>query len=81
MMEYMCQKRFINAADPHHEIDNSILKEGEAVTIDIGCIKFSIEPGIYIPGEVGVRIEDLVLVTEGGCEVLNKYSKDIIVVE
>lgn len=33
---------------------------------------FSIEPGIYLPGKFGVRIEDLVLVTEDGCEVLNK---------
>jgi Xaa-Pro dipeptidase len=40
---------------------------------------FSIEPGIYLAGEVGVRIEDLVLVTETGCEVLNHYSKDLIV--
>lgn len=166
----------INGADPHHEIDDSILKDGEAVTMDIGCIKdsycsdmtrtvfykyvpenskkvyntvleankrgieavkpgirfcnidkivrdyiedagygkyfthrtghsigiechdlgdvssansdriqpgmiFSIEPGIYIPGEIGIRIEDLVIVTEDGCEVLNKYGKDIMVVE
>ncbi len=41
---------------------------------------FSIEPGIYIQGEFGVRIEDLVLVTKDGCEVLNKYSKDLMVV-
>lgn len=40
---------------------------------------FSIEPGIYLSGEVGVRIEDLVLVTADGCEVLNQYSKDLIV--
>ena len=37
---------------------------------------FSIEPGIYLPGEFGVRIEDLVLVTEDGCEVLNKVDKN-----
>ena len=42
---------------------------------------FSIEPGIYLPGKVGVRIEDLVLVTETGCQVLNQVSKDLIVVE
>jgi Xaa-Pro dipeptidase len=40
----------------------------------------SIEPGIYLTGDTGVRVEDLVLVTENGCEVLNHYSKvlDII---
>ncbi|NEZ47144.1 aminopeptidase P family protein [Clostridium niameyense] len=42
---------------------------------------FSIEPGIYLPGEVGVRIEDLVLVTEDGCEVLNNYSKELTIIE
>ena len=36
---------------------------------------FSIEPGIYLPGEFGVRVEDLVLVTETGCEVLNRNDK------
>ncbi|SHJ14546.1 M24 family metallopeptidase [Lutispora thermophila] len=165
-----------NAADPHHSMDNSIVKEGDCVVIDIGCTKdsycsdmtrtvfyksvseharkiynivleankraidkvkagvrfcdidavardyitekgygkyfthrlghsigidvhdfgdvssantdrvqpgqiFSIEPGIYLPGDIGVRIEDLVIVTEDGCEVLNNYSKDLIVVE
>ena len=41
---------------------------------------FSVEPGIYLPGEFGVRIEDLVLITEDGCEVLNKYPKDLQIV-
>ncbi len=36
---------------------------------------FSIEPGVYLPGEIGIRIEDLVLVTEDGCEVLNHFPK------
>ena len=41
---------------------------------------FSIEPGVYIKGDFGVRIEDLVLVTKDGCKVLNSYSKDLKVV-
>lgn len=165
-----------NAADPHHGCDNTVVKEGDSIIIDIGCVKdsycsdmtrtvfykyasnkakevfnivleankraidmvkagvrfcdidaaarnhidacgygknfthrtghsigievhdlgdvssvntdkvepgmiFSIEPGIYLPGELGIRIEDLVLVTEDGCEVLNKYDKELIIVE
>lgn len=42
---------------------------------------FSVEPGIYLPDEgIGVRIEDLVLITEDGCEILNSVTKDLIVV-
>lgn len=40
----------------------------------------SIEPGIYLPGEMGVRIEDLVLITQNGHEVLNSYPKDLEVI-
>lgn len=36
---------------------------------------FSIEPGVYIPGEFGVRIEDLVVVTDDGCERLNRTDR------
>ena len=43
-------------------------------TAEPGMI-FSIEPGIYLPGKFGVRVEDLVLVTEDGCEILNKADK------
>ena len=161
-----------NAADPHHGPDDTVLKEGDVVLFDVGCIKdgycadmtrsfyfgsvtdthreiyetvkaanlaaiakvkpgiplkeldltarnlitekgygpqfnhrlghfiglnvhdfgdvssanekltepgmiFSIEPGIYLAGDTGVRIEDLVLVTEDGCEVLNHYPKTL----
>lgn len=159
-----------NAADPHHEPDDTIVKEGDCVLIDMGCKKnrycsdmtrtfffrkadsqwtkihdivreanekaeamikpgvplkevdamarnhiasfgygeyfthrlghfigqtdhekgdvsstsdivaeegmiFSIEPGIYLPGKFGVRVEDLVLVTKTGIERLNKVDK------
>ena len=35
----------------------------------------SIEPGIYFTNKMGVSVEDLVLVTEDGCVVLNKVDK------
>lgn len=41
---------------------------------------FSIEPGIKIPGEMGVRVEDLVLVTETGHEILNSYPRDLQII-
>lgn len=40
---------------------------------------FSIEPGVYLDGEFGVRVEDLVLVTPQGCEILNKVPKELTV--
>lgn len=39
----------------------------------------SIEPGIYLAGDTGVRIEDLVVVTREGVEVLNAFPKDLTV--
>ena len=41
---------------------------------------FSCEPGIYLPGELGVRIEDLMLVTKDGAVSLNRDSKELEVV-
>lgn len=38
---------------------------------------FSVEPGIYLPGKFGVRVEDLVAVTEDGCETLNHAPRDL----
>lgn len=42
---------------------------------------FSIEPGIYIPNEVGVRVEDCVYVTKNGCEPFTKSSKDLFIID
>ncbi|SEF66964.1 M24 family metallopeptidase [Lachnospira multipara] len=164
-----------NAADPHHSPDNTVIKPGDCVLFDVGCIKdgycsdmtrtffykevsdkdrfiynttraaneaaiakikpgiklkeldktardlisnegygenfthrlghfiglsehefgdvsstneteakagmiFSIEPGIYVTDEVGVRVEDLVLVTPEGVEVLNSYPKELEII-
>ncbi len=37
----------------------------------------AIEPGIYIKGKLGIRIEDTVLVRKNGCEVLTKFTKKL----
>ena len=39
----------------------------------------SAEPGIYLPGKFGVRIEDVTVITETGCEVLTKSPKNLII--
>jgi Xaa-Pro aminopeptidase len=53
------------------QTSESTLEAGNAVTI---------EPGVYLPGDFGVRIEDLVIVTTDGREILTSMSKELTVV-
>lgn len=50
--------------------DETLLRPGMVITV---------EPGIYIPGKFGVRIEDMVLITEDGCENLTQYPKQLTI--
>ena len=68
-----------------HSIGLEVHETGDVSAVNETLIRpgqcFSVEPGIYIPEEgIGVRIEDLVLITEEGCEVLNRYPKELLVV-
>jgi len=53
--------------------------DGNELTLDPGMV-FTIEPGIYVPGLGGVRIEDNVAITASGCELLTDLRRDLIVV-
>jgi Xaa-Pro aminopeptidase len=52
---------------------------GQTELLQPGMV-ITIEPGVYFPGKWGVRIEDMVVVTAGGCEVLTPTSKDFLAV-
>ena len=49
-------------------------------TLEAGMV-VTVEPGIYLPGRGGVRIEDLCVVREDGLEVLTSYRKDVVTVD
>jgi Xaa-Pro aminopeptidase len=56
------------------------LVEGETRPLEPGMC-FSVEPGIYLRGELGVRIEDIVTVTEDGARRLNQATRELQVVQ
>jgi len=51
---------------------NDRLAAGSVVTV---------EPGVYVSGSLGVRIEDLVAVTEEGCEILSGFTKELVTLD
>ena len=71
-------------ADIGHSFDDLVgsgkqprLSTESSDTLEVGqCI--TIEPGIYLPGEGGVRIEDLAIVRADGVDVLTSFPKDLI---
>ena len=54
-----------------HSLNQGLLEPGMA---------FTVEPGVYIPGEGGVRIEDDVLITDSGIEILTQFPKDLQII-
>ena len=52
-----------------HNLTDALFREGMVITI---------EPGIYVENKYGIRIEDDVLVTKSGCDVLSKFTKKLI---
>jgi Xaa-Pro aminopeptidase len=54
-----------------------ITAESETI-LEPGMV-FSVEPGVYLPGKFGIRIEDIVVVTEGACRCLTGLDHDLII--
>lgn len=60
-----------------HEAPNCSPRNSKPLPAGVVC---SAEPGIYLPGKFGVRIEDVVIVTLDGCEDITKSSKKLMII-
>ena len=56
------------------------LASGREEILQAGMV-VTVEPGVYLPGVWGIRIEDTVLVKQEGCEILTRTSKELAVIE
>lgn len=72
--EYFIHRLGHGMGSSEHEFPS--IMEGNNLVLEPGMC-FSIEPGIYIPGFAGVRIEDCVHITETGCEPFTHTSKEL----
>ena len=61
-----------------HEMPRLSSSAGDAV-LRVGSV-VTVEPGIYLPGKFGVRIEDMASITENSCDNLTKSPKELIIV-
>jgi Xaa-Pro aminopeptidase len=59
--------------------EHPYIVEGNDLPLEPG-MAFSVEPGIYLPGRFGMRIEDIVVVTDQGAERLNRSDRSLAVV-
>ena len=57
-----------------------LAKTGGDEPLEAGNV-VTVEPGVYLPGRFGVRIEDLVVVTAEGVEVISSSTKDLVTVD
>ena len=59
--------------------EDPYLVAGNGTVLEAG-MAFSVEPGVYLPGRFGVRIEDIVVVTDRGVRVLNGADRSLVAV-
>lgn len=74
--EYFCHSFGHSLGLDIHESPNA--SPSEERPLPAGAV-VSAEPGIYLPGQFGVRIEDVLVLREGGCEDITRSPKDLIV--
>lgn len=60
--------------------EHPYMVSGNTITLEEG-MAFSVEPGIYLPGEFGVRIEDIVVVGESGPRLMNRAPTELTVLD